>query len=168
MSYFDSSSNLFSLCLAKVSLYGHFRQDTTDYANATRSWNWSAPCLQRSCPLEKSNQSSSQGGGNVASLRNWLYHLDILLVPVCFNSLIIQVDDKYQYACEDKDNKVVGWISFDPPIGMWVVTPSDEFRLGGPVKQDLTAHVGPTLLAVRAWAWAWAWAWRILLPFFVL
>ena len=60
------------------------------------------------------------------------------------------MDDKYEYGCEDKDNKVVGWISFDPPIGMWVVTPSDELRLGGPVKQDLTAHVGPTLLAVRA------------------
>jgi len=59
------------------------------------------------------------------------------------------VDDKYEYGCEDKDNKVVGWMSFDHSIGMWVVTPSDEFRLGGLVKQDLTTRIGPTLLAVQ-------------------
>ncbi|KAG1361069.1 putative rhamnogalacturonate lyase B [Cocos nucifera] len=59
-----------------------------------------------------------------------------------------EVDDKYQYSCEDQDNKVHGWISFDPPIGFWQITPSDEFRTGGPTKQDLTSHVGPTTLAV--------------------
>ncbi|KAL9245597.1 hypothetical protein vseg_019228 [Gypsophila vaccaria] len=59
-----------------------------------------------------------------------------------------EVDDKYQYSCEDKDNKVHGWISFDPPVGVWIITPSDEFRLGGPHKQDLTAHAGPNLLAM--------------------
>ncbi|RWW66961.1 hypothetical protein BHE74_00025631 [Ensete ventricosum] len=59
-----------------------------------------------------------------------------------------EVDDKYQYSCEDKDIKVHGWISFDPSIGFWQITPSDEFRSGGPVKQNLTSHVGPTTLAV--------------------
>lgn len=59
-----------------------------------------------------------------------------------------EVDDKYQYSCEDKDNKVHGWISFDPQIGFWIVTPSNEFRSAGPVKQDLTSHVGPTALAM--------------------
>ncbi|KAL9229575.1 hypothetical protein vseg_005026 [Gypsophila vaccaria] len=59
-----------------------------------------------------------------------------------------EVDDKYQYSCEDKDNKVHGWISTDSRVGVWIITPSDEFRLGGPHKQDLTAHVGPTLLAM--------------------
>ncbi|XP_019709708.1 uncharacterized protein [Elaeis guineensis] len=59
-----------------------------------------------------------------------------------------EVDDKYQYSCEDQDNKVHGWISSDPPIGFWLITPSDEFRTGGPMKQDLTSHVGPTTLAM--------------------
>ncbi|KAJ4776894.1 Rhamnogalacturonate lyase [Rhynchospora pubera] len=59
-----------------------------------------------------------------------------------------EVDDKYQYSCDDKDNKVHGWISFDPPIGFWQITPSDEFRTGGPLKQNLTSHVGPTTLAM--------------------
>ncbi|XP_020113077.1 probable rhamnogalacturonate lyase B isoform X2 [Ananas comosus] len=59
-----------------------------------------------------------------------------------------EVDDKYQYSCEDKDNKVHGWICFDPPIGFWQITPSDEFRTGGPLKQNLTSHVGPTTLAM--------------------
>lgn len=58
------------------------------------------------------------------------------------------MDDKYQYSCENKDNRVHGWISEDPPVGFWVITPSDEFRAGGPLKQDLTSHVGPTALSV--------------------
>ncbi|KAL2940331.1 Rhamnogalacturonate lyase [Bienertia sinuspersici] len=59
-----------------------------------------------------------------------------------------EVDDKYQYACDDIDNKVHGWISSNPPIGMWMITPTDEFRMGGPHKRDLTSHVGPTMLAM--------------------
>ncbi|KAJ0966751.1 hypothetical protein J5N97_023668 [Dioscorea zingiberensis] len=59
-----------------------------------------------------------------------------------------EVDDKYQYSCENKDNKVHGWISMNPPIGFWQITPSNEFRTGGPVKQNLTSHVGPTTLAM--------------------
>ncbi|KAG8642790.1 rhamnogalacturonate lyase B [Manihot esculenta] len=59
-----------------------------------------------------------------------------------------EVDDKYQYSCENKDNRVHGWISEDPPVGFWVITPSDEFRAGGPLKQDLTSHVGPTALSM--------------------
>jgi len=49
------------------------------------------------------------------------------------------------------DNRVHGWISFSPPVGFWQITPSDEFRSGGPLKQNLTSHVGPTTLAVSEW-----------------
>ncbi|KAL3838682.1 hypothetical protein ACJIZ3_023273 [Penstemon smallii] len=56
-----------------------------------------------------------------------------------------EVDDKYLYSCDNKDNKVYGWISSDN-IGFWMITPSNEFRTGGPFKQDLTSHVGPTVL----------------------
>ncbi|XP_059460382.1 probable rhamnogalacturonate lyase B [Corylus avellana] len=59
-----------------------------------------------------------------------------------------EVDDKYQYARENKDNRVHGWISNDPPVGFWQITASDEFRSGGPLKQILTSHVGPTTLAI--------------------
>ncbi|KAL2893049.1 Rhamnogalacturonate lyase [Bienertia sinuspersici] len=59
-----------------------------------------------------------------------------------------EVDDKYQYSCEDKDLKVHGWICTDPPTGVWQITPSDEFRTGGPLKQNLTSHVGPYNLAM--------------------
>ncbi|KAF5818657.1 putative rhamnogalacturonan endolyase [Helianthus annuus] len=59
-----------------------------------------------------------------------------------------QVDDKYQYSCETKDLKVHGWISTDPPVGFWQSTPSNEFRTGGPTKQELTSHVGPINLAM--------------------
>jgi len=60
------------------------------------------------------------------------------------------VDDKYQYSCENTDNTVHGWINFDSdePVGFWMITPSNEFRNGGPIKQDLTSHVGPITLSV--------------------
>lgn len=62
---------------------------------------------------------------------------------------MLQVDDKYQYSLENKDNRVHGWISNDSaPTGFWQITPSDEFRSGGPPKQILNSHVGPTTLAV--------------------
>lgn len=67
---------------------------------------------------------------------------------MCFVFHNVQVDDKYQYSCENKDNKVHGFICFDPPVGFWQITPSNEFRTGGPLKQDLTSHVNPTTLAV--------------------
>ncbi|KAK4843441.1 hypothetical protein QYF36_008065 [Acer negundo] len=58
-----------------------------------------------------------------------------------------EVDDKYQYSMENKDNKVHGWITTDDtPVGFWLITPTDEFRSGGPKSQDLTSHVGPTVL----------------------
>ncbi|TYJ04411.1 hypothetical protein E1A91_A12G090300v1 [Gossypium mustelinum] len=59
-----------------------------------------------------------------------------------------EVDDKYQYSSENKDNKVHGWISDDDAVGFWVITPSNEFRTCGPHKQDLTSHVGPTALSM--------------------
>ncbi|CAK8561778.1 unnamed protein product [Lathyrus sativus] len=61
-----------------------------------------------------------------------------------------EVDDKYQYSCENTDNNVHGWISFgsDEPMGFWMITPSNEFRNGGPIKQDLTSHVGPITLSM--------------------
>lgn len=61
---------------------------------------------------------------------------------------VVKVDDKYQYSIENQDNKVHGWICSEPPIGLWMITPSNEFRNAGPVHQDLTSHVGPTLLSV--------------------
>uniref|UniRef100_A0A0E0ENW2 rhamnogalacturonan endolyase n=1 Tax=Oryza meridionalis TaxID=40149 RepID=A0A0E0ENW2_9ORYZ len=72
----------------------------------------------------------------------------VLLVDPINPDLRGEVDDKYQYSCEDQHNNVHGWISFDPPVGFWQITPSDEFRTGGPVKQNLTSHVGPTMLAM--------------------
>ncbi|WCJ35666.1 Rhamnogalacturonate lyase family protein [Euphorbia peplus] len=61
-----------------------------------------------------------------------------------------EVDDKYEYACESINNRVHGWISNanDTSSGFWLITPSYEFRSGGPLKQYLTSHVGPTSLSV--------------------
>ncbi|EOA16170.1 hypothetical protein CARUB_v10004306mg [Capsella rubella] len=58
-----------------------------------------------------------------------------------------QVDDKYQYTCEIKDNKVHGWISPKSNVGFWIISPSGEYRSGGPIKQELTSHVGPTAIS---------------------
>ncbi|XP_073012328.1 uncharacterized protein [Typha latifolia] len=72
----------------------------------------------------------------------------VLLTNPLNPNLAGEVDDKYQYSFDDKDINVHGWICFDPPTGFWQITPSDEFRTGGPLKQNLTSHVGPTTLAM--------------------
>ncbi|CAA7028674.1 unnamed protein product [Microthlaspi erraticum] len=59
-----------------------------------------------------------------------------------------EVDDKYEYSMESKDIKVHGWISTKESVGFWQITPSNEFRSAGPLKQFLSSHVGPTNLAV--------------------
>ncbi|EFJ05307.1 hypothetical protein SELMODRAFT_137340 [Selaginella moellendorffii] len=59
-----------------------------------------------------------------------------------------EVDDKYQYSAENKDNVVHGWVSTNPLVGFWIITASDEFRNGGPLKQNLRSHAGPTALSM--------------------
>lgn len=59
-----------------------------------------------------------------------------------------EVDDKYQSSSDSKDNKLHGWISRKYGVGFWIITPSDEFRISGPLKQELTSHAGPTCLSV--------------------
>ncbi|KAI3926778.1 hypothetical protein MKW92_014140 [Papaver armeniacum] len=59
-----------------------------------------------------------------------------------------QVDDKYMYTSNYEDIKVHGWVSSNPLVGFWQITASDEYRSAGPLKQDLTSHVGPTSLTV--------------------
>ncbi|XP_052195181.1 probable rhamnogalacturonate lyase B [Diospyros lotus] len=59
-----------------------------------------------------------------------------------------EVDDKYQYSADIKDNRLHGWISYNEGVGFWVITPNNEFRVGGPLKQELSSHVGPTSLAM--------------------
>lgn len=61
-----------------------------------------------------------------------------------------EVDDKYQYSCENTDNSLHGWVSLDSdaPVGFWMITSSNEFRNAGPIKQDLTSHVGPITLSM--------------------
>ncbi|TXG60055.1 hypothetical protein EZV62_014628 [Acer yangbiense] len=71
----------------------------------------------------------------------------VLLTNPINKELRGEVDDKYQYSMENKDNKVHGWITTDDtPVGFWMISPSDEFRSGGPTSQDLTSHVGPIVL----------------------
>ncbi|XP_022136796.1 probable rhamnogalacturonate lyase B isoform X2 [Momordica charantia] len=72
----------------------------------------------------------------------------VLLTNPANQELRGEVDDKYQYSTEDKDNQVHGWICSDPPVGFWMITPSDEFRVAGPIKQDLTSHAGPITLSM--------------------
>ncbi|CAI9758170.1 unnamed protein product [Fraxinus pennsylvanica] len=94
--------------------------------------------IQRIMPTAR-----DRAGGQVLKYRE-----AVLLTNPSNPSLKGEVDDKYQYSCDNKDSLVHGWISTDHDIGFWVITPSNEFRAGGPVKIDLTSHVGPTSLAV--------------------
>ncbi|KAL2940327.1 Rhamnogalacturonate lyase [Bienertia sinuspersici] len=59
-----------------------------------------------------------------------------------------QVEDKYQYSEDMKDQQVHGWISSDDEtsFGFWLIKPTTEYYSAGPFKQDLTSHLGPTSL----------------------
>ncbi|KAM3736451.1 hypothetical protein ACB098_10G164600 [Castanea mollissima] len=59
-----------------------------------------------------------------------------------------EVDDKYEYSNDAKDIQVHGWVSANPLVGCWQITPSYEFRSAGPSKQSLSSHAGPTSLTV--------------------
>ncbi|CAA0812539.1 Rhamnogalacturonate lyase family protein [Striga hermonthica] len=72
----------------------------------------------------------------------------VLLTNPSNPSLKGEVDDKYQYSSDNKDCRVHGWISTNFRTGFWVITPSNEFKTGGPVKQDLTSHAGPISLSM--------------------
>ncbi|KAL9234732.1 hypothetical protein vseg_009567 [Gypsophila vaccaria] len=72
----------------------------------------------------------------------------VLLVDPIDPTLKGEVDDKYQYSMESQDIKVHGWICKECSAGFWQITPSFEFRSGGPNKQFLTSHVGPSTLAM--------------------
>ncbi|XP_066333313.1 rhamnogalacturonate lyase B-like [Miscanthus floridulus] len=79
------------------------------------------------------------------------YKEAVLLVDPVEPQFKGEVDDKYQYSLDNKDNAVHGWISAgrtNPATGFWVITPSNEFKSGGPMKRELTSHVGPTSMAV--------------------
>ncbi|CAN0913218.1 Rhamnogalacturonate lyase [Linum grandiflorum] len=71
-----------------------------------------------------------------------------LTKPVSDPGLKDQVDDKYEYTLEKKDLKVKGWISDSAKIGFWILAPSDEYMNGGPKKNDLTCHCGPTCIVI--------------------
>ncbi|XP_024533891.1 probable rhamnogalacturonate lyase B [Selaginella moellendorffii] len=76
------------------------------------------------------------------------YKEAVILVNPKNPNLKGEVDDKYQYSGENRSTKVHGWISFDPLVGFWMITPSYEFKTGGPLKQNLLSHTGPTCLSV--------------------
>ena len=86
------------------------------------------------------------------------YKEAVLLVDPMEPQFKGEVDDKYQYSLDNKDNAVHGWIRgsrtrtrtrTNPAMGFWVITPSNEFKSGGPMKRELTSHVGPVSMAVR-------------------
>ncbi|XP_071914289.1 uncharacterized protein [Coffea arabica] len=71
----------------------------------------------------------------------------VLLTNPANHSLKVEVDDKYQYSSDVKDTRVHGWICTNPPTGFWMIIPSNEFRIGGPMKQELTSQAGATTIS---------------------
>jgi len=55
-------------------------------------------------------------------------------------------EDKYKYSADIGNLDVWGWISTSQGLGIWITKPSGEYYNGGPLKRELTCHMGPTLL----------------------
>jgi rhamnogalacturonan endolyase len=65
-----------------------------------------------------------------------------------------QVEHKYDYVATQFDTPAYGWSSTKEHVGLWLITPSNEYMSGGPTKIELNAHLDgnetgwPTLLNV--------------------
>ncbi|MGA2232828.1 MAG: polysaccharide lyase family protein [Tepidisphaeraceae bacterium] len=65
-----------------------------------------------------------------------------------------QVEHKYDYAAVQYTTPAYGWAGTKSHVGVWMVTPSNEYMSGGPTKVELNAHLDgnedgyPTLLNV--------------------
>ncbi|XP_047064029.1 rhamnogalacturonate lyase B-like [Lolium rigidum] len=94
--------------------------------------------IQRYMPSAKDRESPRA--------KRLAYGEAVLLVDPANPRFKGEVDDKYQYSLDNKDNRVHGWVGAGQgnPMGFWVITPSNEFKIGGPLKRELTSHVGPT------------------------
>lgn len=75
------------------------------------------------------------------------YREAVLLTNPSNPDLKGEVSDKYQYSDDSENIRLHGWISKNPHVGFWMIRPSYEFRTCGPLKQELTSHVGPTTLS---------------------
>lgn len=53
---------------------------------------------------------------------------------------------KYAYSAALGSLDCYGWASSTTPLGIWQVIPSHEYYSGGPMKRELTEHLGNTLL----------------------
>lgn len=142
------------MMMDQVSIYGCFGWKAENNANCTGSGKWSDSWLPWSSSSHESKQFFSQGRGRFPQIKQlitssnfftWMMYYIICELSWWLNG---QVDDKYQYSSDNKDNRVHGWICPNPVTGFWMITPSNEFNTGGPLKQDLTSHVGPTTLSV--------------------
>ncbi|KAI4979141.1 hypothetical protein ZWY2020_015894 [Hordeum vulgare] len=72
------------------------------------------------------------------------YKEAVLLVNPSEPQFAGEVDDKYQYSMDNKDNRVHGWIAGAGGGGGG----GDRFKSGGPLKRELTSHTGPTSLTM--------------------
>ncbi|CAN1168213.1 Rhamnogalacturonate lyase [Linum perenne] len=72
----------------------------------------------------------------------------LLTNPVSNPAFKDQVDDKYEYTLEKTNLKLKGWIADKEKIGWWIIAPSDEYMNGGPMKNELTCHCGPTCVLI--------------------
>lgn len=57
-----------------------------------------------------------------------------------------QYECKYSYSVDLGDVNVWGWSSTTKRVGIWMTVPSHEYYNGGPMKRELTVHMGHTLL----------------------
>ncbi len=53
---------------------------------------------------------------------------------------------KYSYSADLGDLDVWGWTSSSKHLGIWMTVPSHEYYNGGPMKRELTGHLGQALL----------------------
>lgn len=105
------------------------------YVGSTFNWLSVDSLRNKQMPYYNGGDSSTAVPGAPKEVTRWLSGI--------YNK---KYECKYDYSADYGETDVWGWSSTTKNIGIWMTAPSKEYYNGGPMKRELTCHVGPTIL----------------------
>ncbi len=107
------------------------------YVGATFNWLSVDSLRNKQIPYYNGGDSSTSvpWGGAPKEVTRWLSGI-----------YANKYECKYDYSADFGTTDVWGWSSTTKNLGIWITAPSKEYYNGGPMKRELTCHVGPTIL----------------------
>lgn len=105
------------------------------YVGSTFNWLSVDSLRNKQMPYYNGGDSSTSVPGAPKEVTRWLSGI-----------YANKYECKYDYSADFGETDVWGWSSTTKNLGIWITAPSKEYYNGGPMKRELTCHVGPTIL----------------------